>query len=383
MLARVFFPPSRRSRSSSSSASKPARMVPPSTSVAGGRSESPSPNVLATSARRSSCSSTCASALLRSRCARPVRPLNTSGSRCSESRSAPSSRGVARPAAARPARRSRSRTPSSASRTRARPRPSSNATVTASSRWSMAAESARGVSTQDLRSRAPIGVMVESRVSRRVASLVPARRGSTSSRFRVVISSSQQVPSLRRATGRIRCGRPLGCSSARYRSSAPAAPTAGASSGPSPSPSRLFSWNRRASSSAARAGSNSHRSRGVLRTPSSSVIGASPGNTTSAGPRRFTASSSRSAGTVSRKNSPVDMSIAAIPDFSLFSAPAPERHSATRKLFRAPARKLSSSTAPGVSVSITSRLTIPLASLGSSTCSQIATRWPAAMSWRR
>ena len=51
-------------------------------------------------------------------------------------------------------------------------------------------------------------------VSRSVVSLAPARSGSTSSRFRVVISSSQQSPSLRRATGRMRCGSPLGCSSA-------------------------------------------------------------------------------------------------------------------------------------------------------------------------
>jgi hypothetical protein len=53
---------------------------------------------------------------------------------------------------------------------------------------------------------------------------------------------------------------------------------------------------------------------------------------------------------------------------------------ATRKLLRTPGRQLSSRTAPGVMVSTTSRFTIPLASLGSSTCSQMATRWPAAMS---
>ena len=41
------------------------------------------------------------------------------------------------------------------------------------------------------------------------------------------------------------------------------------------------------------------------------------------------------------------------------------------------------SSAPGVTVSTTSRRTMPLASFGSSTCSQMATRWPAATSWRR
>ena len=61
-------------------------------------------------------------------------PPTTSGRRRNESRRAPSSLGVARPAAARPARRSTSRTPSSASRRRARPRPSRTATSTASSR---------------------------------------------------------------------------------------------------------------------------------------------------------------------------------------------------------------------------------------------------------
>ena len=49
---------------------------------------------------------------------------------------------------------------------------------------------------------------------------------------------------------------------------------------------------------------------------------------------------------------------------------------ATIQLLRPPATQPSSSSAPGVTVSTTSRRTSPLAWRGSSTCSQIATRYP-------
>ena len=101
----------------------------------------------------------------------------------------------------------------------------------------MAAGSRSGESSHCRSRRPPIGVTVASIVSSRVQPRAPARSGSTSSRFRRVISSSQRNASLRRTVGRARCGSPDGCSSVRYRSSAPAAPSAGASSGPTPSPS--------------------------------------------------------------------------------------------------------------------------------------------------
>ena len=57
--------------------------------------------------------------------------------------------------------------------------------------------------------------------------------------------------------------------------------------------------------------------------------------------------------------------------------------SATRKLLRRSRSRLSANTVPGVTVSVTSRRTIPLASAGFSTWSQIATRRPMATSFER
>ena len=53
-----------------------------------------------------------------------------------------------------------------------------------------------------------MGVSVRSRASSSVAPRIPARSGSTSSRFRRVISSSQRCASLRRTVGRERWGAP-------------------------------------------------------------------------------------------------------------------------------------------------------------------------------
>ena len=157
----------------------------------------------------------------------PSSAAATAGSRRNESRSAPRSRGVARPAAARPARRSRSRTPSSAERAPSRARAFRSAASTASSRVLIAVGSRSGESTQRRSSRAPIGVTVRSMASSRVTPLAPLRSGSTSSRLRRVISSTHMNRSARRTTGRCRWGMPPGWRSVRYRSRAPAAPTAG------------------------------------------------------------------------------------------------------------------------------------------------------------
>ena len=67
--------------------------------------------------------------------------------------------------------------------------------------------------SQRLSSRAPIGVIVESRTSSRVVPRAPARSGSTSSRLRRVISSIQRCRAERRTVCRCRCGSPEGCSS--------------------------------------------------------------------------------------------------------------------------------------------------------------------------
>ena len=225
--------------------------------------------------------------------------------------------------------------------------------------------------------RPPIGVTVRSMISRSVTPLAPARSGSTSSRLRRVISSSQQSSSLRRTCGRPRCGSPCGWSSTIYRSNAPAAPMHGESSGARPRPSSDASLSRRASSSEARSTSNSQRSRCVRITPSSVGRSASTGRTTSAGERRLSASGRLSRGTVSRVNSPVDRSMAASP------TPVACGSNATSQLLREPGVQSSSRNAPGVTVSVTARLTMPLAARGSSICSQMATRNPCATNRRR
>ena len=127
---------------------------------------------------------------------------------------------------------------------------------------------------------------------------------------------------------------------------------------------------RRASSSRASSGSNSQCSRVVRSTRPSAGSGSRrappppPARAGRAPPPRPAGSS------VSSRNSPVLRSTAASPTRS----PAPA--SATRKLFLPPASHPSCSSAPGVTVSTTSRRTRPRASFGSSTCSQMATRWP-------
>ena len=218
---------------------------------------------------------------------------------------------------------------------------------------------------------------MRSSTSSSVVPVAPARSGSTSSRLRVVISSRVSTSPRRRIRGRARCGRPPGFSSRAYRNNAPAAPSAGRSAASTPRPSRLATPNSRVSSSRASSGSNSHPSRSATVLPSSATGVWPAGTTTSGGSYRASAAGSSARATVSQANSPVVRSSAARPACSSC------RETATRKLLRRCATQSSASTVPGVTVSITSRRTGPLASLGSSTCSQIATRCPLAMRRRR
>ena len=207
------FPPVAIVRRSSSAASTPVAIVSPSPYASGGR---------ATSVRWISAASSAASSHAAARAvSAPPQSVRrsaaiTCGSRVSESPSARTSRGVARPAVVRPARRSISRTPSSASRSAARASASVWSDVTASSRERIAGSCVSGARIHWRNSRAPIGVCVRSStpISVPLVSLL-ARSDSTSSRFRRVISSSGIVPPGRSMLGRARCGSPPGCSSRR------------------------------------------------------------------------------------------------------------------------------------------------------------------------
>ena len=161
----------------------------------------------------------------------------TSGRRASESPNARRSRGVARLAAALPANRSTSRTPSIASRNAARAIASSTNAVTASRRCVIASTSVSGERIHCRNRRAPIGVCVRSSTLSNVPVVSPPRSDSVSSRLRRVISSNGMTPPGRSITGRARCGTPEGWSSRKYRSNAPAAPTAASSAAPNPKPS--------------------------------------------------------------------------------------------------------------------------------------------------
>ncbi len=210
--AMASLPPSRRRRSSSSSASAPGRMLASSPMAAGGRSTS----VAATCSERSTQPSQPASSVA-STPASPRRRAasSTSGSLPNDAPSAPSSRGVARPAAVLPARRSMSRTPSSAARRAARASGSAASAATASSRASMASRRIRGERSHCRRRRAPIGVIVRSSTASSVPSVVPPRSDSTSSRLRRVISSSGIAEPGRSTMGRARWGTPPGWRSRR------------------------------------------------------------------------------------------------------------------------------------------------------------------------
>jgi hypothetical protein len=105
--------------------------------------------------------------------------------------------------------------------------------------------------------------------------------------------------------------------------------------------------------------------------------------TSSAGVSRESASANASSLRVSSTNSPVLRSTAANPARPRVPVSPLSSFTATIQLFREPATQPSWSKAPGVIVSTTSRRTRPRASLGSSTCSQMATRWPAPTSCRR
>ena len=126
----------------------------------------------------------------------------------------------------------------------------------------------------------------------------------------------------------------------------------------------------RVSTLAPSSGSNSHGSRVVTMTGVARSGAAAPsGSKISDGSYREHVASTSACSTVSRMNSPVEMSSAATPVWSPGAR-------ATRKLFRVPSSQSSERMAPGLIVSTTSRRTTPLACFGSSTCSQIATRYP-------
>ncbi len=148
--------------------------------------------------------------------------------------------------------------------------------------------------------------------------------------------------------------------------------TSSARSRPKPSSDATPNW--RASSSRAIAASNSQPSRSVTSAFSAPDEGAltraSRATRSSLGASLASTASRSPASARMRRSSPVERSAAAMPHAS------PSRCSAHRKLFRAPSSRSSAKAAPGVIVSTTSRLTMPRASLGSSTCSQMATRKP-------
>ena len=236
----------------------PRRMTPPSASVAGGRSvERAGQHVgqvaqqveLVERGRR-------ARLLLGSAARVRVSASSTSGRRRKESRSAPSSRGVARPAAARPASRSsRARRPAPRAAARGRGRRRRQAS-TASSRASIARRVARAGDSshcaQQPGAHRRHGAV--DRLEQRDAAGAghgaarPARGCGASSR------RARGAPSLRRTAGRARCGsrragaRRGSAAARRRRRGGPS------SSVPRPSPSSEASVKRRASSSRASAG---------------------------------------------------------------------------------------------------------------------------------
>ena len=131
----------------------------------------------------------------------------------SESRRAPSSRGVARPSAARPASRSRSRTPSSASRRRSRPRwsPTSTATRRGVRRSRRIHERGEQPAAQQPRAQAESACDRTPRAPWR-----PLCRRATAPPAPGCDASSRRAAGRRRAgrsCGRMRCGRPPGLSS--------------------------------------------------------------------------------------------------------------------------------------------------------------------------
>ena len=248
---------------------------------------------------------------------------------------------------------------------RPRPRRSGTATSTASSRASIAAGSRSGESTQWRSSRAPIGVTVRSIVSSSVALRAPARSGSTSSRLRRVISSSQRCASLAAdgGTGEVRqpAGLELGeiAEQGARGADAPARPRR-----PTPRPSSEASQKRRRELLAGELGIELPAlARGAQGTPSPSR---SPlhrrrsdhlGRSQAARVPR----PGRRPARVSSTNSPVVRSMAARPTLAVARRPQSPPPSSCCARRRASSPR---SIAPGVTVSTTSRRTMPLAELG-------------------
>ncbi len=188
--------PSRTARSSSSDLEYPTRTTPPSPSEAGASGSMAASIRSATSAKGSSRACRAASGALSG----SPRASATVGIRRSEPASAKRSRGVARPAPAFAASRSRSEIPFKASRSRRRRLTSWYSSSTASKRRRMASSSPSGRSTHPRSNRAPIGVSVRSMTESRVAP-PSGCIGRTTSRFRRVISSRCKTEAARSARG--------------------------------------------------------------------------------------------------------------------------------------------------------------------------------------
>ena len=245
----------------------------------------------------------------------------------------------------------------------------------------IAAGSRSGESSHCRSSRAPIGVTVASIVSSSVSPRAPAPERLD----QLEVSPGHLVE----PEERVAAGAPRAAPGAAAR---PAAARRGSGAArrprrrrrvvgvPTPSPSSVRERNRRASSSRASSGSNSQRSRTVR-----SARGDRAGSVRVAGDDHFGRGEpaerlGQAAGRdrISSTNSPVLRSMAASP--SRASARRHRHHPvvapAGDPAFLQHARRASR-------VSTTSRRTRPLASFGSSTCSQIATRCPAPTSCRR
>ena len=226
----------------------------------------------------------------------------------------------------------------------------------------MAAGSRSGESSHWRSSRPPIGVTVASIVSSRVQPRAPARSGSTSSRLRRVISSSQRNASLRRTT------RPR---EMRQAGRLELAQVAEQGAGRADRGGRRRGPRRGRRARRGRTGGPAPRARGRDRTPSARArCGATP----SLGRQRRASPGSDDLGRAepaerlgqARRVQRLEQELAGA-EIDRPRAPTRSRRrraSATRKLFRPPASQPSCSSAPGVTVSTTSRRTRPLASFG-------------------
>ena len=185
---------------------------------------------------------------------------------------------------------------------------------------------------------------------------------------------------LSKRDSRVMCARRSRWFSRKYLKMAPAAPMARRLP-ETPKPSRVAVPKCRLRSLWAEVTSKFHSPKEVTRaTPStkssrlaSSLGSRSAGQSSSAGASTFKRSTMSSTGPSSTTNDPVVRSRAANPMLAL-----PSGHTAARVGGDSEPSTASTVAVPGVRISTISRLTMPLASLGSSTCSTTTTFSPAA-----